>query len=191
MIVPPILCYHKVDRRGDLGVTRLSPRRFAKQLERLAAGGWRTLSLDEVERCLNGERPVGRRELVITFDDAYRLQFASKKRRVAEGDRIVGYQASFTSPGARNLYPDFPAPMIGTLLHSFLRDDGATVDLNSDSGITYVENEVAYHKTVDNALETVLIPDASNPELKDLLKTGLKIFQGHEQHAEHVAQSLK
>jgi putative membrane protein len=55
----------------------------------------------------------------------------------------------------------------------------------------YADNEVAYHKMVDNALETILIPDASNPELKDLLTTGLKIFQGHEQHAEHVAQSLK
>jgi putative membrane protein len=55
----------------------------------------------------------------------------------------------------------------------------------------YADNEVAYHKTVNNALQTVLIPDASNPELKDLLTTGLKIFQGHEQHAEHVAQSLK
>ena len=55
----------------------------------------------------------------------------------------------------------------------------------------YADNEVAYHKTVNGALETVLIPDASNPELKDLLTTGLKIFQGHEQHAEHVAQSLK
>src|SRR6516165_385879 len=55
----------------------------------------------------------------------------------------------------------------------------------------YADNEVAYHKTVNNALQTVLIPDASNKELKDLLTTGLKIFQGHEQHAEHVAQSLK
>jgi putative membrane protein len=55
----------------------------------------------------------------------------------------------------------------------------------------YADNEVAYHKVVDNALETVLIPDATNAELKDLLKTGLKIFQGHEMHAEHVAQSLK
>ncbi|HTD59791.1 MAG TPA: polysaccharide deacetylase family protein [Gemmatimonadaceae bacterium] len=72
MIVPPILCYHKVDRRGDLGVTRLSPRRFATQLERLAAGGWRTLSLEDVERCLTENRPLGRREFVITFDDAYR-----------------------------------------------------------------------------------------------------------------------
>lgn len=29
----------------------------------------------------------------------------------------------------------------------------------------YAENEVAYHKTVNSALETILIPDASNPEL--------------------------
>ena len=55
----------------------------------------------------------------------------------------------------------------------------------------YVDNEVAYHKTVIGALESTLIPSASNPELKDLLTTGLKIFQGHEQHAEQVAQELK
>ncbi|WP_024509371.1 DUF4142 domain-containing protein [Bradyrhizobium sp. ARR65] len=55
----------------------------------------------------------------------------------------------------------------------------------------YIENEVAYHKTVSNALETQLIPSATNPELKNLLQTGLKIFQGHEQHAEHVEADLK
>jgi putative membrane protein len=55
----------------------------------------------------------------------------------------------------------------------------------------YVANEVAYHKTVNGALETVLIPSASNAELKSLLQTGLKIFQGHQQHAEHVAATLK
>ncbi|RWM06514.1 DUF4142 domain-containing protein [Mesorhizobium sp.] len=55
----------------------------------------------------------------------------------------------------------------------------------------YIENEVAYHSQVDSALETLLIPSASNAELKSLLETGLKIFQGHEQHAEHVAGALK
>ena len=54
-----------------------------------------------------------------------------------------------------------------------------------------VDNEVAYHKQVNGALETLLNPSASNPELKGLLETGLKIFQGHEQHAEHVASMLK
>src|ERR1700751_4710647 len=53
----------------------------------------------------------------------------------------------------------------------------------------YIENEVAYHKTVNGALETQLIPSASNVELKGLLQIGLKIFQGHQQHAEHVAAS--
>jgi putative membrane protein len=55
----------------------------------------------------------------------------------------------------------------------------------------YVDNEVAYHKTVNGALETLLIPSASNAELKSLLETGLKLFQGHQQHAEHVAAELK
>ncbi|PLP57217.1 hypothetical protein CYK37_21220 [Mesorhizobium loti] len=54
----------------------------------------------------------------------------------------------------------------------------------------YVANEVAYHKQVNAALETVLIPSAQNAELKSLLETGLKIFQGHEQHAEMVAAGL-
>lgn len=55
----------------------------------------------------------------------------------------------------------------------------------------YVANEVAYHKTVNGALENTLIPSATNLELKSLLQTGLKIFQGHQQHAEHVASTLK
>lgn len=54
----------------------------------------------------------------------------------------------------------------------------------------YVDNEVAYHKTVNQALKETLIPSASNSELKNLLKTGLKIFQGHEQHAEHLASMI-
>jgi putative membrane protein len=55
----------------------------------------------------------------------------------------------------------------------------------------YVANEVAFHKAVNGALETLLIPSATNGELKSLLETGLKLFEGHEQHAEHVAAGLK
>jgi putative membrane protein len=54
----------------------------------------------------------------------------------------------------------------------------------------YAQNEVEYHKTVNGALQNTLIPSAENPELKELLQTGLKIFQGHQQHAEQVAQAL-
>ena len=55
----------------------------------------------------------------------------------------------------------------------------------------YIQNEVTYHQTVNGALQNTLIPSAQNPELKSLLETGLKIFQGHQQHAEQVAASLK
>ncbi|MFL5296973.1 MAG: DUF4142 domain-containing protein [Phenylobacterium sp.] len=55
----------------------------------------------------------------------------------------------------------------------------------------YVDNEVAYHKTVNGALSTQLIPGAQNAELKSLLQTGLKLFQSHQQHAEHLAATLK
>lgn len=55
----------------------------------------------------------------------------------------------------------------------------------------YAQNEVAYHKAVNSALENTLIPSAQNAELKSLLQTGLKIFKGHEEHAERLAASLK
>jgi putative membrane protein len=55
----------------------------------------------------------------------------------------------------------------------------------------YVNNEVAYHKTVNGALEKVLIPSAKNAELKSLLETGLTLFKEHQAHAEQVAKDRK
>lgn len=54
----------------------------------------------------------------------------------------------------------------------------------------YVDNEVAFHKTVDGALQNTLIPDAQNAELKQLLETGLELFTQHQHHAEHLAEML-
>jgi putative membrane protein len=59
--------------------------------------------------------------------------------------------------------------------------DGAAFDR------AYVQNEIAYHKTVNGALQTTLIPSAQNGELKSLLQTGLKLFTEHQKHAEHLA----
>ena len=55
----------------------------------------------------------------------------------------------------------------------------------------YVDNEVAYHKTVNAALKDTLIPDAQNPELKSLLQSGLALFQAHLEHAETLAKQLQ
>jgi len=63
--------------------------------------------------------------------------------------------------------------------------DGATFDR------AYAQNEVAFHRTVNGALKSTLIPEADNQELKTLLETGLALFGEHQTHAEHLAASLK
>ncbi|HVI06178.1 MAG TPA: DUF4142 domain-containing protein [Sphingomicrobium sp.] len=55
----------------------------------------------------------------------------------------------------------------------------------------YIENEVAYHKTVNGALQSTLIPSAKNAQLKALLETGLTLFREHLAHAEQIAKALK
>ena len=42
-MISPILCYHKVDTRFELGFTQIEPRVFRRQIETLARRGYRTL----------------------------------------------------------------------------------------------------------------------------------------------------
>jgi len=55
----------------------------------------------------------------------------------------------------------------------------------------YIQNEVAFHRTVNGALSTSLIPSAHNAELKALLETGLTLFQEHLKHAEQLEKNLR
>ncbi len=55
----------------------------------------------------------------------------------------------------------------------------------------YVANEIAFHRTVNGALSSTLIPGARNADLKSLLETGLTLFREHQKHAEHLARSVR
>lgn len=77
----------------------------------------------------------------ITLDEALRVQLAVKRRRVSEGDRIVGHQGSFTSEGIRKIFPDAPRPMVGTLLASMVREDGDEIAFDAEQ--SFVESEFA------------------------------------------------
>ena len=55
----------------------------------------------------------------------------------------------------------------------------------------YVANEVTFHRTVNGALRTTLIPNAHKGELRSLLETGLQLFTEHQTHAEHLATELR
>ena len=55
---------------------------------------------------------------------------------------------------------------------------------------TYIDNEVSYHKAVIAAVEGVLIPQASNPELKQLLENVVPTLKAHLEHAEMVQKTV-
>ena len=54
----------------------------------------------------------------------------------------------------------------------------------------YVDHEVAYHQAVLDAVDTTLIPNAKNDELKALLVKVRPAFVAHLEHAKHVQASL-
>ncbi len=55
----------------------------------------------------------------------------------------------------------------------------------------YAENELAYHKAVNDLVGNTFIPNIENEEVKNLFKAGLEIFKAHEGHAEMMVKSLK
>lgn len=55
----------------------------------------------------------------------------------------------------------------------------------------YVDHEVTYHEQVLQALDSVLIPNAQNSELKALLVKVRPAFVAHLAHAKHLQASLR
>jgi 2-keto-4-pentenoate hydratase len=79
----------------------------------------------------------------LTYDEAYLAQFASKRmRKAGPSDQIIGYQASLTSSGSKNMGPaDMPKPNIGTLQRRNLHMDGDPLHLEAEWHL--IECEVA------------------------------------------------
>jgi len=55
----------------------------------------------------------------------------------------------------------------------------------------YVDHEVAYHEQVLAAIDTVLVPNARNKELKALIVKVRPAFVAHLEHAKKIQASLK
>jgi putative membrane protein len=54
----------------------------------------------------------------------------------------------------------------------------------------YVDHEIAYHQAVLDAVDTTLIPNAQNAELKALLVKVRPAFVAHLEHAKHLQGTL-
>jgi putative membrane protein len=57
--------------------------------------------------------------------------------------------------------------------------------------LTYIRNEVEYHRAVIDALDALLIPNATNPELRETLTGVRPAFVAHLRHAESLQQALE
>lgn len=77
----------------------------------------------------------------LTWDEAYRLQFALARRKIVKGNPLVGYKAAYTS---RAMQQDrgVAGPIIGCLMKSGTFEEGKPIRLTA--GIeTLVEPEIA------------------------------------------------
>jgi len=55
---------------------------------------------------------------------------------------------------------------------------------------TYIDNEVAYHQAVIDAVKGLLIPETENEELKALLEAVLPALEAHLNHAKMVQSKI-
>ncbi len=55
---------------------------------------------------------------------------------------------------------------------------------------SYIDNEVAYHQAVLNAIDKTLVPNAKNEELKALIVKVQPAFVAHLEHARKIQASL-
>jgi putative membrane protein len=60
----------------------------------------------------------------------------------------------------------------------------------ADFDKAYVDQEVAYHQAVLDAIDKTLIPNAQNAELKALIVKVRPAIDGHLQHAKHMQAQL-
>jgi peptidoglycan/xylan/chitin deacetylase (PgdA/CDA1 family) len=72
----PILMYHYIqvvtDRGDPMGFAlSVTPSDFAAQMNWLAHNGFHTISLEDLDAYLNGERGLPARPVILTFDDGY------------------------------------------------------------------------------------------------------------------------
>ena len=74
------------------------------------------------------------------------------------------------------------------------QSQGITAKLKTLKGAAfdkfYIDNEVAYHKAVTDAVAGVLIPNAKNAELKSALEGAQPLFLGHLEHARNVQSGV-
>jgi len=125
----PILAYHKVDSRRELGITSLSPRRFERQIRFLKHEGYTSISPPEIldsgfaisdlrKSEIKSQKSKTLKPTLITFDDGYEgvyihaypiLKKYASTAIIFVTTRYIGkYNNWDASPGPRFKHLDWP-----------------------------------------------------------------------------------
>ncbi len=62
----PILMYHKIDSRNEVGINAVSPDRFESHIHWLNSQGYQSITIKDMELDSHPEKPI-----ILTFDDGY------------------------------------------------------------------------------------------------------------------------
>ena len=110
----PVLSYHRVLPdfiEKDEPMYSVLPEQFAEQMEYLSESGFTSLSLDEYEQIVKGEKDVPERSILITFDDGY-ADFYSQALPLAKQHGIklnVFVCTGLVEGSTAEIYPEIPA----------------------------------------------------------------------------------
>ncbi len=116
---PVVLMYHSVEAGGNTPAWRwaVSLQRFREQIDYLTSEGWQFRRLDE----LNSNDPAPRKQVVLTFDDAYADTLQAAEILTAGKQRASWFVVSSAMCGRSTWLDDGVAPR-ATLPPSQLRE---------------------------------------------------------------------
>ena len=110
-----------------------------KPLQDLADRQWRDYRARQPGTCFADP------DFVLSLADAYELQDAVAKLRVAAGDRLIGYKVGCTGTGTVQQF-GMEGPIRGCLFKSEIRKDGDVLNFDDFAGLA-VEGEMAVRMT--------------------------------------------
>jgi len=157
-VLPPagtlVLVYHRIGADPAAGdAETVSVAHFEEQMQELVARGYKTLTLDEMARRMNGDDEPSGKTVVITFDDGWKTQAL-----VLPVLRRLGFKASFAIFPGTGLgwdyfeWPDVEAISADPLFEVFSHSMTHPWD-RKENMVSWVDGRSSTHTAADSDVE--------------------------------------
>ena len=163
--------------------------------------GWGMPTTDALAQ--NGDSALSDPEIasIAVVANQIDIDFAEIAKERSSDEQVLGLAKTMASD--HQMVIDGAAELV-TRLNVTPEDNAVSQQLSEDAEATkerlrnlpmedfdeaYIDNEVAYHEKVIAAVRDLLVPQASNQELKALLEKVLPILEGHLEHAKMIQKN--